>query len=101
MTNYIFSLTDTPNSSITYSSILCVFEIPFALMSQNSNIVCDMIYVWKIKIYLESVLTFPSAKKIVQKGGRTPIFSNADLITNFLEPKRGRLLMFKEVHFVP
>ena len=88
LTNYKFSLTETPYSSITHSSILCVFEIAFALMSQNSNIVCDMIYVWKIKIYLESVLNF------VQKGGQIPILiSNADMITNFLEPERGRLLM--------
>ena len=75
MTNYIFSLTVTPNSSITYSLILCVFEIPFALMSQNSNIVCDRIYVWKIKICLESLLTFPSAKKICpERGTNSHIF---------------------------
>ena len=88
LTNYKFSLTGTPNSSITHYSILCVFEIAFALMSQNSNIVCDMIYVWKIKIYLESVQNF------VQKGGQIPILiSNADMIPILLEPERGRLFM--------
>ena len=91
LTNYKFSLTGTPNSSITHSSILSVFEIPFALMSQNSNIVCDMIYVWKIKFYLESVLNF------VQKGGQIPILiSNADMIPNFLEPEMGRFIHAKK-----
>ena len=87
MTNSKFSLTDTPNSSITYSSILCVFEIPFALMSQNSNIVCDMIYVWKIKIYLESVITFPSAKILSRKGDELPYFQTRTWSRTFWNPR--------------